>query len=101
MISVVDFKIEVMKWAEETRVKPKEIHVRSMKRKWASCSSKGRLTFSYELLNRPEDFRANVIVHELLHLRYGSHTKMFHSLFKAYLKRNGIKLKELDVSEKF
>jgi hypothetical protein len=62
-----------------------------MTRKWASCSSKGRLTFSFELLNKPEDFRAKVIVHELLHLKYPNHNKMFTSLLTAYLSRRGIK----------
>jgi predicted metal-dependent hydrolase len=49
MITVQDFKKEVLSWAEEIGVKPKEIHVRTMKKKWASCSSKGRVSFSYAL----------------------------------------------------
>ena len=56
MISINDFKKEVLVWAEKVRVKPAEIHVRKMRRKWASCSNKGRLTFSYDLLSKPEDF---------------------------------------------
>lgn len=90
MIPVQDFKIEVLNWAEEIGVEPKEIHVREMKRKWASCSSKGRLTFSYALLNTSHEQRSIAIVHELLHLRYESHNKMFKSLLSAYLKRKGI-----------
>ena len=45
MISINDFKKEVLAWAEKVQVKPAEIHVRKMRRKWASCSNKGRLTF--------------------------------------------------------
>jgi len=56
-----------------------------MKRKWASCSSKGRLTFDTELLSQPARFRAEVIVHELLHLRIPKHGKVFRALLKAYL----------------
>jgi predicted metal-dependent hydrolase len=85
MISINDFKKEVLVWAEKVRVKPAEIHVRKMRRKWASCSNKGRLTFSYDLLSKPEDFRAYVIVHELLHLRYPNHGKMFKVLLRMYL----------------
>jgi len=59
---------------------------------WASCSSKGRLTFSFELLNKTNNFRAKVIVHELLHLKYPYHGKMFTSLLTAYLSRRGIKV---------
>lgn len=90
MIPIPDFKKQVAEWVEELEVKPKEIHVRSMKKKWASCSSKGRLSFSFALLNQPCDFRAKVIVHELLHLKYPNHSKMFNSLLITYLDKKGI-----------
>ena len=89
MIPVKDFKREVTSWAEDIGVQPKEIHVREMKNKWASCSSKGRLTFSYALLNRSEAVRAYAVVHELLHLRYPIHNKMFKNVLAAYLKKKG------------
>ena len=63
---ITDFKREVLGWAEDMKVEPNEIHIRGMTRKWASCSSRGRLTFSFELLNTTDNFRAKVIVHELL-----------------------------------
>ena len=93
MITVQDFKKEVLNWAEEIGVKPKEIHVRTMKKKWASCSSKGRVSFSYALLNKSKEQRAKAIVHELLHLRYNSHNKMFNSLVSTYLKKMELTLK--------
>jgi hypothetical protein len=92
MIPVKDFKKEVLDWAEKVRVKPKEIHIRPMTKKWASCSSKGRLSFSYELLNQTLEARANVIVHELLHLRYPVHNKMFKYALTSYLRKNQIKV---------
>ena len=88
---ITDFKREVLGWAEDMKVEPNEIHIRGMTRKWASCSSRGRLTFSFELLNKTDNFRAKVIVHELLHLKYPYHGKMFTSLLTAYLSRRGIK----------
>ncbi len=92
MISVQDLKIEVLNWADEIGVEPKEIHVREMKRKWASCSSKGRITFSYALLNKTVEERSTAIVHELLHLRYETHNKMFKSLLSTHLRKKGIKI---------
>ena len=89
MIPIVDFKKEVHSWAEEIGVKPKEIHVRYMRHKWASCSSRGRLTFSFDLLNKAKPQRSKAIVHELLHLRYPEHNKMFNSLLGAYLNKKG------------
>jgi predicted metal-dependent hydrolase len=81
------FKAEVRAWAKKMRVEPAEIHIRPMKHKWASCSSRGRLTFDVELLSQPAKFRAEVIVHELLHLKIPNHGPLFRSLFKAYLSK--------------
>ncbi|MBW1731384.1 MAG: M48 family metallopeptidase [Deltaproteobacteria bacterium] len=99
MIPVKDFKREVFNWADEIGVRPREVHVREMKRKWASCSSKGRLTFSYALLNRPEEERALAIVHELLHLRYPNHNKMFRSMLSGYLGKKGIDVNNVKLGE--
>ena len=79
------FKSEVKTWAERIGVEPKSITMRGMKRKWASCSSKGNLTFDTELLRQPAEFRRQVIVHELLHLKVPNHGKLFRSLERAYL----------------
>lgn len=79
------FKAEVQAWAKQIGVEPKEIHIRPMKRKWASCSSKGRLTFDDDLLRQPAAFRREVIVHELLHLRIPNHGPVFRSLLRSYL----------------
>lgn len=84
---VEDFKKEVLKLAEEIGVEPKEIHIREMKRKWASCSSKGRLSFSFELLDQPKKKRVEAVIHELLHLKYSNHGEMFQSLLKAHLEK--------------
>ena len=56
-----------------------------MKRKWGSCSSAGRATFSTDLLTQPAAFRREAIVHELLHLKVPNHGKLFRSLLRAYL----------------
>jgi len=89
MISRERFKADVMAWAQQVGVTPREVHVRPMKRKWGSCSSRGRLTFAADLLTQPEEKRVEVIVHELLHLNYPTHGKMFRSLLHAYLNQVG------------
>lgn len=81
-----DFKKKVMEWSEKIGVKPKEIHIRPMKQKIASCSSRGRLSFSTDLLKQDVNKQDHVIVHELLHLKYPNHGKMFSLLEKIYLK---------------
>ncbi len=79
------FKAEVEAWARRIGVEPKEVHVRPMTRKWASCSSRGRLTFNTDLIREPAAFRAEVIVHELLHLKVPNHGRVFKALLKAHL----------------
>jgi predicted metal-dependent hydrolase len=71
------FKAEVRSWAASIGVEPKIIALRPMKHKWASCSSKGNLTFDTDLLRQPADFRRKTIVHELLHLKYPTMASCF------------------------
>ncbi|MCL5267109.1 MAG: M48 family metallopeptidase [Bacteroidetes bacterium] len=77
------FKARVNLWAVKIRVKPKQVRVQKMTRKWASCSTKGWVTFSKGLLHKPVSFQDFVIVHELLHLKIPNHGKLFKSLLSA------------------
>lgn len=80
-----DFKQEVQTWADKIGVSPTQVHLRKMNRKWGSCSTSGRLTFSTDLLAEVEDVRAGAIVHELLHLQVPNHGPLFRNLERAYL----------------
>jgi predicted metal-dependent hydrolase len=73
--------------ANIVNVNPKEINIRKMKRKWGSCSLKGRVTFNLNLLDKNNDFIREVIIHELLHLRYQKHDKLFNNLLKMYMEK--------------
>ncbi len=70
--------------ANDVGVQIKEIHIRRMTKKWASCSSKGRLTFDPSLLEESKEKRTEAVLHELLHLRYPNHGKMFHLALNEY-----------------
>jgi hypothetical protein len=85
MITAEDFKAEVISLAQGMKVRPREIHVKPLKTKWASCSRKGRLTFDAALLEQSDEFRKEVIVHELLHLTVPNHGKLFKILHSSYL----------------
>ena len=78
-------RAQVQRWAERIRVQPTGVYIQRMTNKWASCSSTGRLCFSLDLLSQPPDFQEVVIVHELLHLRFPNHGRVFKSLLSAYL----------------
>lgn len=77
MITVEQFKSEISFIAKQLNVTPKEIQIRDMKKKWGSCSKRVRVTFDKSLLEQPKEFRYQIILHELLHLRYHNHGKMF------------------------
>ena len=82
------FSAEVLAWARRVGVRPREIRLRDMKSKWASCSSRGRLTFDLGLLRQPARFRTEAVVHELLHMKLPNHGKLFKSLLRVYLARS-------------
>jgi predicted metal-dependent hydrolase len=87
-ITIESFKAEVTGWAERIGVEPAEVHVRPMRRKWASCSSRGRVTFDAALLAQTKDFRDEVIVHELLHLKVPNHGRLFKTLLRSYIRED-------------
>ncbi len=72
-------------WAARIGVEVREVRIRPMKRKWASCSSRGRLTFDTDLMRQLAVFRREAIVHELVHLKVPNHGKLFSSLVNSYL----------------
>jgi predicted metal-dependent hydrolase len=84
-----EFKARVKAWTTRLRVQPSQIRVQEMRRKWASCSSAGWVSFAYDLLHEPRGFQEEVIVHELLHLRYPNHGKLFRAAFRSYLANAG------------
>jgi predicted metal-dependent hydrolase len=81
-------RARIQQWAARLRVVPTQIRIQSMTGKWASCSPAGRVTFSQDLVRERRDFQDYVIVHELLHLRWRNHGKLFKSTLRAYLKGN-------------
>jgi hypothetical protein len=80
-----DLKSEVRQWAAKIGVVPQRVQIQRMTKKWASCSTSGRIYLNRDLLRESRAFREIVIVHELLHLSVPNHGKLFKSLMNAYL----------------
>ncbi|MCB9473664.1 MAG: M48 family metallopeptidase [Candidatus Delongbacteria bacterium] len=82
---VLTFKARVRQWETALDVKIVRLAVRPMRAKWASCSTKGHLNFSTDLLHLNSKLQDYVIVHELLHLRTPNHGKLWKVFMRAHL----------------
>ena len=80
-----ELKRRAMAWAVKLRVNPRLIRVQEMRRKWGSCSSAGTVTLAADLVKQHARFQDYVIVHELLHLRFATHGRMFKALMSAHV----------------
>ena len=78
-------KQRALAWAVKLRVNPRVIRIQHMRRKWGSCSSAGTVTLASDLARKTTDFQNYVMVHELLHLRYASHGRVFKALMTAHV----------------
>ena len=58
-------------------VAPNKIRVIELKNRWASCSGKETLNFHWKCTMAPLTILDYIIVHELVHLKYPNHTKVF------------------------
>lgn len=72
-------------WTRKLKVEPTQIRIQRMKRKWASCSPKGWISFNRALIGESQSFQDYAIIHELLHLEIPNHGKLFKSMMNAYL----------------
>jgi predicted metal-dependent hydrolase len=71
-------------YSEKMGLKYNNIHIRSQKSRWGSCSRKGNLSFNWRLIMAPEPVLDYVVVHELSHLKEMNHSKAFWSLVDFY-----------------
>lgn len=72
-------------WARKLKVQPAQVRIQMMRRKWASCSPKGWISFNRALIRESRSFQNYAIIHELLHLEIPNHGKLFKSMMNAFL----------------
>jgi len=75
----------VNEWAARIGVRVGRVQLRTMRTKWASCSSRGNLTLSTALLALPRDLAEYVVCHELVHLKIPGHGKGWQALMGIHL----------------
>lgn len=79
-----DFKNRIEEWIRGAGFELEEVHIRPMKNKWSSCSDKGRLSFSSELLTKSEEFQREVVMREMLSLGHFQDGRMSRVFLKAF-----------------
>lgn len=72
-----DISERVAVHAEILRVKPVSIAIKDTRSRWGSCSSSGRLSFSWRLVMAPPFALDYVAAHEAAHLREMNHSARF------------------------
>jgi len=58
-------------------VEPKGIYILDMKKRWGSCTAKGKIILNTELIKASRGCIEYVIIHELCHLVHHDHTHRF------------------------
>ena len=71
---------KVLSEHENQMFKPAGLIIRTMKRRWGSCSNKGIVTLSTELIKLSDLYIEYVIIHELCHLKHHNHGPNFYKL---------------------
>jgi len=72
-------------FAKKHQLHYEKIRISSARTRWASCSSKGTLSFSWRLILLHPDVIDYVIIHELAHTVHHNHSKRFWKLVEELL----------------
>jgi predicted metal-dependent hydrolase len=80
-----EYMSRIMEIHKKQMFRPTGLSIRTMKSRWGSCSSKGRITLSTELIKLPDRFLEYVIIHELCHLKHHNHGKDYYLLLSELL----------------
>lgn len=64
-------------WSDLTGLNPLSVKITGARTRWGSCSSRGRLNFTWRLVMAPFDIVDYVVVHELVHLEIRNHSRSY------------------------
>jgi predicted metal-dependent hydrolase len=98
--------LETAEHARKAGLSPRSVSVGDANSRWGSCSSEGRIRYSWRLILAPPAARRFVVAHEVAHLGHLNHGPAFKALeaalfdgdvdaAKALLRRVGSRLKRV------
>lgn len=66
-------------------VQPTGLTITSARTRFGSCSGKNSLSFSWRLMDYPEEAIDYVVVHELAHIRFHDHSRHFYDFIASVM----------------
>lgn len=66
-------------------VRPTRITITGARTRFGSCSAKNSVSFSWRLMQYPEEAIDYVVVHELAHIRHHDHSPAFYALIASVM----------------
>ena len=72
---IIDDRVGI--YIEKIGKRPQDVKVKEQKRRWGSCTAKGKLYFNWRIIMAPPAIVDYVVVHEMCHLVYLNHSKKF------------------------
>lgn len=103
-----DLTERTVQLATQHQLKVTAVSIGDPSARWGSCSSQGRIRYSWRLICAPEFVRQYVVAHEVAHLRHMNHSADFWACNaefyggpvtppRAWLRQNGAKLHRIGV----
>ena len=74
----------VCTFSSRMQLVPKSVRISSQRTLWGSCSSEGSISLNWRLVAAPKSVLDYIVVHELAHLKYLSHSSDFWSLVSHF-----------------
>jgi len=95
-----DLTNKVLDFAKRMEVEPHAVKINGAKTRWASCSGKKSLNFSWRLMMAEDDVVDYVVVHELAHITELNHSERFWAIVRGMLPDYMERQKRLKVLQK-
>lgn len=76
---------KVARFAPIVGVESAGVGIKSFKSRWGSCTSKGKIEFSWRIMTAPNSLVNYVVIHELCHIAQPNHSKDFWTLVSRFV----------------
>jgi len=68
-----------------TKLAPEDYKIKKLTRAWGNCSSTKKITLNVDLVKYSKKAIEYIVLHEVCHLKYMSHSKKFWNMVKTYM----------------